>query len=49
MLREWKGTLVVVSHDRRFVSALEPTHALMLPSERYDIWREENLDEAEVR
>jgi ATPase subunit of ABC transporter with duplicated ATPase domains len=49
MLRDWKGTLVVVSHDRGFVSALEPTHALMLPSERFDIWREENLDEAEVR
>jgi ATPase subunit of ABC transporter with duplicated ATPase domains len=49
MLREWKGTLVVVSHDRRFLMALEPTHALALPSERYDLWREENLDEAELR
>jgi ATPase subunit of ABC transporter with duplicated ATPase domains len=49
MLREWKGTLVVVSHDRRFLMALEPTHALMLPSEHYDLWREENLDEAELR
>ena len=49
MLRDWHGTLIIVSHDRRFVAALEPTHCLMLPSERYDLWREENLDEAELR
>jgi ATPase subunit of ABC transporter with duplicated ATPase domains len=49
MLRDWPGTLVIVSHDRRFIAALEPTHCLMLPSERYDLWREENLDEAELR
>jgi ATPase subunit of ABC transporter with duplicated ATPase domains len=49
MLRDWPGTLIVVSHDRRFVAALEPTHCLLLPSERYDLWREENLDEAELR
>jgi ATPase subunit of ABC transporter with duplicated ATPase domains len=49
MLREWPGTLIIVSHDRRFVAALEPTHCLLLPSERFDLWREENLDEAELR
>ena len=49
MLRVWPGTLVVVSHDRRFVAALEPTHCLLLPSERFDLWRDENLEEAELR
>jgi len=49
MLREWPGTLIIVSHDRRFVAALQPTHCLLLPSERFDLWREENLDEAELR
>ena len=49
MLRAWTGTLVVVSHDRRFIAALEPTHCLLLPSERFDLWREENLEEAELR
>ena len=38
-----------MSHDRRFMLALEPTHCLLLPSERFDFWREENLDEAELR
>ena len=49
MLCDWPGTLIVVSHDRRFVAALQPTHCLLLPSERFDLWREENLDEAELR
>ena len=34
MLSAWPGTLVVVSHDRAFVEALRPTHALRLPDER---------------
>ncbi len=49
MLGSWKGTIVAVSHDAPFVEALEPTHALHLPEERYGFWREEYLDDVEVR
>ncbi len=49
MLARWPGTLVVVSHERAFVEALEPTHALQLPSERYDLWREEYLEDVAQR
>ncbi len=49
MLAAWSGTIVAVSHDRPFVEALAPTHALHLPSERYSFWREEYLDDVEMR
>jgi ATPase subunit of ABC transporter with duplicated ATPase domains len=49
MLSRWKGTIVAVSHDRPFVEALVPTHALHLPDERYTLWREEYLDDVELR
>jgi ATPase subunit of ABC transporter with duplicated ATPase domains len=49
MLGRWPGTIVVVSHDRAFVDALVPTHYLHLPTERYDHWREEYLDQVEMR
>jgi ATPase subunit of ABC transporter with duplicated ATPase domains len=49
MLGRWPGTVVVVSHDRTFVESLEPTHALLLPSERFDLWRDEYLDQVEIR
>jgi ATPase subunit of ABC transporter with duplicated ATPase domains len=49
MLARWSGTIVAVSHDRAFVEALAPTHALHLPEERFDLWREEYLDEVELR
>jgi ATPase subunit of ABC transporter with duplicated ATPase domains len=49
MLSRWPGTLVVVSHDRSFVEALEPSHSLRLPEERFDHWREAALDEVEMR
>ena len=49
MLGAWKGTIVAVSHDGPFVEALAPTHALHLPEERYGFWREEYLDQVEVR
>jgi ATPase subunit of ABC transporter with duplicated ATPase domains len=49
MLSAWKGTIVAVSHDRPFVEALQPTHALHLPDERYGFWREEYLEHVEIR
>ncbi len=49
MLSRWPGTLVVVSHDRAFVESLDPTHALLLPGERFDFWREHFLDQVELR
>ncbi len=49
MLAAWPGTIVAVSHDRPFVEALEPTHTLHLPAERYGFWREEDADEVELR
>ncbi len=47
MLSRWAGTIVVVSHDRSFVEALQPTHGLHLPSERFSHWRDDDLDEVE--
>jgi ATPase subunit of ABC transporter with duplicated ATPase domains len=49
MLAAWKGTIVAVSHDRPFVEALQPTHALLLPEERYGFWRDEYLEQVEIR
>ena len=45
----WKGTIVAVSHERGFVEALEPTHAVLLPEEYFDIWDEEYMDLIEQR
>ncbi len=49
MLSQWPGTIVVVSHDRAFVSALNPTHTLRLPGEVFDHWRDSDLDEVELK
>ena len=49
MLSRWPGTLVVVSHDRAFVESLRPSHALVLPEARFDFWRDEYLDQVELR
>ncbi|MHB8318759.1 MAG: ABC-F family ATP-binding cassette domain-containing protein [Acidimicrobiales bacterium] len=49
MLSTWDGTIVVVSHDRAFVNALEPTYCLRLPDEQFTHWRDEYLDEVEAR
>jgi ATPase subunit of ABC transporter with duplicated ATPase domains len=49
MLSTWRGTIVVVSHDRAFVEALDPSHCLRLPEERFTHWTEEYLDDVEMR
>ena len=49
MLRSWKGTMIAVSHERGFVEALEPTHAVLLPEEYFDLWRDEYIDMVEQR
>ena len=49
MLGAWPGTIIAVSHERGFVEALRPTFCLRLPEERYTHWREEYLDDVEMR
>jgi ATPase subunit of ABC transporter with duplicated ATPase domains len=49
MLGAWPGTIVAVSHERSFVEALRPTYCLRLPGENFTHWREEYLDDVEMR
>ena len=49
MLGAWPGTIVAVSHERAFVEALRPAYCLRLPEERFTHWREEYLDDVEMR
>ena len=49
MLGTWPGTIIAVSHERGFVEALRPTYCLRLPEELYTHWRDEYLDDVEMR
>src|ERR1035437_216929 len=49
MMRQWKGTIVAVSHEREFVEAMKPTHAILLPEEYFDLWRDDYMDLIERR
>jgi ATPase subunit of ABC transporter with duplicated ATPase domains len=49
MFSRWEGTIVVVSHEPAFVEALNPTHCLRLPEERFDFWRDEDIDVVAMR
>jgi ATPase subunit of ABC transporter with duplicated ATPase domains len=49
MLHSWTGTIIAVTHERGFVDALEPTHAVLLPEEHFDLWRDEYADLVEQR
>ena len=49
MMRQWRGTIVAVSHERGFVETLEPTHAVLLPEEYFDLWRDDYMDLIEQR
>ena len=43
-LSAWTGTMIIVSHDRDFVSALEPDRVLTMPEGQIDYWSDELLD-----
>jgi ATPase subunit of ABC transporter with duplicated ATPase domains len=43
-LGAWPGTMVIVSHDREFVEALEPDRVLMMPDGDLDYWNADLLD-----
>jgi ATPase subunit of ABC transporter with duplicated ATPase domains len=49
MLGQWPGTIIAVSHERGFVEALQPTYCLRLPEEQFTHWRDEYLDDVEMR
>ena len=49
MLGSWPGTIIAVSHERGFVHALKPTFCLRLPQEQFTHWRDEYLDDVEMR
>ena len=49
MFSAWEGTIMVVSHEPDFVLALKPTHCLRLPEERFDLWRDEDIDVVAMR
>jgi ATPase subunit of ABC transporter with duplicated ATPase domains len=49
MLGHWPGTIIAVSHERGFVEALKPTYCLRLPEEQFTHWRDEYLDDVEMR
>ena len=49
MMHKWKGTIVAVSHERGFVETLEPTHAVLLPEEYFDLWNDDYMDLIEQR
>jgi ATPase subunit of ABC transporter with duplicated ATPase domains len=43
-LTSWPGSMVIVSHDEEFVSALEPDRVLLMPDGSTDYWSEDYLD-----
>jgi len=43
-LAEWPGTMVIVSHDREFVEALQPGRVMFMPEGRVDYWEDDLLD-----
>jgi ATPase subunit of ABC transporter with duplicated ATPase domains len=43
-LREWKGAMVIVSHDTEFVTELAPDRVLMMPDGVLDYWSDDLLE-----
>jgi ATPase subunit of ABC transporter with duplicated ATPase domains len=47
-LREWKGAMVLVSHDTEFVVELAPNRVLLMPDGVIDHWSDDFLDLVEL-
>jgi len=43
-LREWKGAMLLVSHDVEFVEALAPDRVLLMPEGTLDYWSDDLMD-----
>jgi len=43
-LKEYKGSMLVVSHTPAFIKELEPDYAFLLPEEKVSYWRDEFVD-----
>ena len=43
-LSAWPGSMVIVTHDRDFVQALEPDRVVMMPDGTVDFWSADYLD-----
>jgi ATPase subunit of ABC transporter with duplicated ATPase domains len=47
-LASWPGTMIIVSHDREFVTALQPDRVLLMPEGQLDYFSEEMVDLVEL-
>ncbi len=43
-LRDWPGTIILVSHDAPFVRDLQPDRVLLMPEGQVDHWRDDLLE-----
>jgi ATPase subunit of ABC transporter with duplicated ATPase domains len=43
-LRDWKGAMVLVSHDVEFVTELAPNRVLLMPDGVVDYWSDDLAD-----
>ncbi|MFM9132758.1 MAG: hypothetical protein ACKORY_08640 [Actinomycetota bacterium] len=43
-LEDWKGTIIMVSHDTDFVRRLAPTKVLLMPDGQVDYFNDEWLE-----
>ncbi len=46
-IKEYKGTMIVVSHNSEFIKELKPNRAFLLPEAKMKFWDDELLDRVE--
>lgn len=47
-LKQYKGSMIVVSHTSEFIKELNPNRVMFLPENKIEIWRDEYLDRVET-